>query len=588
MAAVTEDGAVGAVGGASDGGVAAGAVPSSSQPGRELDLVVAAAALLVLVAYAPLLDQAPTTVRLLVVAPLGAAGLVVLARLAAVRDRPALWACGYLGWSLLAALASGNVRQSLVPGFGTDRGWLVVAAFIGWYAVGRRRGASGESLLLGAVVAGLVLNAVLALAQSAYDGQKLLSLSDGRSLGFTPSPVYLGTLLAGAVPLAAWCAGHRRGRWWLWLAPLALFAAAANTSGSRSGIAAGAVISLWVVRKAGWRRAASVVAAIVVGLALAQPLLDTGSATTRLGGAGGGGGLSPRVAMWEIALERSAARPVLGWGPNRFLDVATPEITAAFARNEGPDKVFFDAHNLPIEHLFSTGLPGLVLLGGFAVAAGRRAKGPLACFAAGAALTWLLEPASISSAPVILLALGVAGADGGVPRLRGAWRGVAIGATVVLVGASALAAGRLLYADHLVDRAVSTQSLEDAAAANRAVPGDPSISDVETQMLLRFANIDPARYGADAVRSAERTIRMEPDRVTWWYRLAEVQYAVGPGGDRARAAAARRSLLRAEELNPWSADVLEALVTVSDDLGDDAAATRWQARLCQIQDCDPG
>ena len=170
--------------------------------GRELDLIVAAAALFVLVAYAPGLDQGPTTLRFLVVAPLGAAGLVVLARLAAARDRAAWWALGFLGWALLATLASDDVRQSLVPGFGTARGWLAMAVFFGWYGVGRRRGRTGEALLIGALVTGLVLTSALAVAQAVFDGEELLSLSEGRALGFTPSPVYLGTLLAGAIPFA--------------------------------------------------------------------------------------------------------------------------------------------------------------------------------------------------------------------------------------------------------------------------------------------------------------------------------------------------------------------------------------------------
>ncbi len=552
---------------------------------RELDLVVATGALLLLIAYVPGLDQGPTSVRWLVAAPIGAAGLVVLARLAAARDRAAWWALGYLGWALVAALLSDNVRQSIVPGFGTDRGWLAAATFLGWYGVGRRRGRVGEQLLLGALVIGLALNAVLALAQWGFDGQDLLALSEGRALGFTPSSVYLGTLLAGAIPLAAWCAGHRKERWWLWLGAVLLFSAAANASGSRSGILVGGAVGIWVIRRTGWRRIALVAAAIALGLLLVPARHDAGSATTRLGG---GGGLSPRVTMWEIALEKTAERPVFGWGPNRFLDVTTPEIPASFAREEGPERTFFDAHNLPIEHLFSTGVPGLVLLGGFVVVAGRRARGPLACFALGAALTWLLEPASIAGAPLVLLALGVAGARDGVPPLRGPSRVAAGAVTTVLVVAALAATLTQLRADQLVEQASTTASLADIADARRLLPGDPMVSDVETQLLLQQARLDPEQYGAAALAAARRTIRAEPDRVTWWYRLAEVQYRLDGDTKRERAASARRSLLRAHELNPWSVDVLSGLALVSDDLGDDAAAARWQDRLCQVTTCDPG
>ncbi|WP_426574837.1 O-antigen ligase family protein [Aquihabitans sp. McL0605] len=563
-----------------------GPPPGPSSGGRELDLLVAAAALLLLVVYVPGLDQGPVTARLIVLAPLGAAGIVALVRLAIDGDAPARWAAGFLVAAGAATALSDDVRRSLASGFGTDRGWIFLVLFLGCYAAGRRRGPTGTRLLVGAVLIGLVINAAVAIGQVAvHHHQGILSLTDGRALGLLPNPVYLASLMAGAVPLAAWTVGRPVARWWLGLPLVTLMVAGSQAAGGRSGAAIGVVVALVAIRRIGAKRIALVVLAIALGLLLMVPLGQQGSAATRAAD-GGESGIGTRLEMWGDAFDRVTERPLLGWGPNEFAPATTPHISAEFARSEGPDQVFFDAHNVLIEQLFSIGIPGLVLVVGFAVAAGRRARGPLALFALGIALSWLLEPISIGTAPVTLLALGAADPTG-IPALTTAARRAVAGvATAILVLVASIGAGRSFLVDQAVHRGSADASLDDLARARRLLPHDPVVSDAETQLRLHFNDVGPdARNQAQMRRAAQRTVGLEPDRDTWWFRLAQVEYVAAPGSRHDRLVATRHALERANELHPWSLTTIDALRKVSSELHDRAASARWSDARCELVDC---
>ena len=131
-------------------------------------------------------------------------------------------------------------------------------------------------------------------------------------------------------------------------------------------------------------------------------------------------GLGPRVQLWQAAIEAIGDRPLLGYGPGRTqARHVTPRRSLTFARYEGPDVLFADAHNFLVEVLTTTGILGFAAFLAWLVLAGRRARGPLAGFAVVGAMTMLVEPLNVGLTPLVLLALGAAGADAAEPALTG-------------------------------------------------------------------------------------------------------------------------------------------------------------------------
>lgn len=563
---------------------------SGAPPVRVGSLVAAGACLLVLVLYLPPLAGSEVTARVLVVGPVGAWGIVALVRLALKRDRPAQFATVFLAWALFCVVMSVQPVLSLYSGFATDRGWLFLTAFIGFWAVGRSATTEARRWIEIALLFGLTLNALLALAQAGWDGQELLSLSESRGIGFAPSSVYLGGWMAGGVALAVARLAASRQRWWVWLAPIAAFVSGAQLSGSRIGLLAAALVGLAAVRRSGWIKMAAVVGALVVGLgiaALASAGSDIASSTDRVAASDGGGGVHPRLSMWSAGGEALLERPIFGWGPGQFRTATTPRITASFARDQGPGRVFFDAHNLLVEHAVTVGIPGVLLLAGFGWTVARRARGPLAWFALGVVVTWLLEPVSIATGPLVLLVLGVSDSRPSLgPPASASGRVVNGIAIAVLVVFGAFGAARLALAAIEVKKAETEFSLDAIHHAQALFPRDPALSDTESQILLKFMEISPTEHLARQLRvSASHTVDLDDQQSLWWNRLAIAEYSYGSVFDEDRNAATAYALQRAYDRNPWSLMTLQnshALAIESDNEGE---AAKWVDRLCSIDSC---
>ena len=185
---------------------------------RLADVVVAAAALLLLIANAPELQRGSPVLLAAVAWPLGAVGLVGLGILVHRRDPAAVAGGAFLGWAFASMMLSGQRAMSWNGWWSGDRGWVYLAAYLGIWAVGRRRGSAGARLVGGAILVGLVANALVAYVQAATpNGVGLISLADGRAMGFTLNPVMLGGLMAGGVAMLGAHVGRGGPRWWGWL-----------------------------------------------------------------------------------------------------------------------------------------------------------------------------------------------------------------------------------------------------------------------------------------------------------------------------------------------------------------------------------
>ena len=235
------------------GGSVRGSSASSLLGDADLaDVVVAGAVLFLLTANAPGQLRGSPILFDLVLWPLGAVGLVGLAVLARRGDAPARWGAAFLAWALVATVASDQPLVAFAGSWFGDRGWIFLAAYVGCWAVGRRRGWTAVRVVTGALVLGLALGALLALLQTTGpdEGSELVRLQSGRTPGFTVNPVYFGALMSGGVALvSSLAAGARHARWWGLLPLLTLLAAGVGLSGSRIAFAGAIGLGL----AAAWR-----------------------------------------------------------------------------------------------------------------------------------------------------------------------------------------------------------------------------------------------------------------------------------------------------------------------------------------------
>jgi O-antigen ligase len=490
---------------------------------------------------------------------------------------PARWAMAWLAW---AAVATVLAPQPVIAFWGEYRvgtGLVFLAAVAGAWAIGARAGARAARPVATALLVVCAVNAAIGAAAqlfdlSAYGVEPLY----GRAVGLFGNPVYLAELLCGGLWIALTrliadptTEAHPRSKVQrrAEVAAGLLIGAGIELSGSRAGLAlavAAGAIAVWQARGRGRLLVAAVLVgglALGAGIAAISPGSTTGTdrVTTV---ATADAGIRPRVDTWRAGLSAVASRPLWGWGPSGTLAATGPRRTLAVARNEGPDMMFADTHNLVVEAAVTTGVVGLALLlawiGSAVVGARRRRTGHgLLGFAALVAGVSLVEPMHVGVTPLIALALGAAGGwevtvgTGSALRRAAESAGAAIGAVGVATTVW-LVAG--LIALHQADLAGSPSSAQTAA---RSLPswGEP---DAVVGRLIAFEGItrrDPALLD-DANRWwAAAAARDRADASRWNDLGGALEHA---GHADAAVAAYRHALVD----NPWSARALSGLVRI--------------------------
>ena len=574
-----------------------GAVAGDRSP--RVDRLVPVAAVLLVVAFSSQTSLPMWTPKAVVALVVGLGGVASLAVLILRRDRSAVALGGLLVAGGLSMVLSDRPLLSLFgpQTFGT--GWLFMLVVAGWWALGRRLSERGrrnlESALVWAAVANGAVATVEALWSLPYSGFQAL---EGRSAGLFDNPVYLAGFLTGAVALVVRrIARDRADRTVPWgdMAVLMILAVGLEVSGERLGLlAAGAVaVAALAGRSLRGRRVTAVAcaAALAVGVLLGA-LADGsggqtggghagGGATTQLARTTSGNALYGRVYSWEAAVSAVGRRPLLGWGPGRYAAATTPHRSLSEARAQGPEQVFSDAHDLLVQYATTTGLVGLGFLLAFLVLAARRARGPLAWFAALIAVHLLLEPQSVGVVPLGMLALGAAagGATEPVPVLRVGWlrpataAGLAVGAVV---------AGMLYLGDVSYKSATTGFSPTAMSRAMRLLPPWPQVAQDASRIYI-FEGLgtpaDSAQHRA-ALAYARRGTDEDPSSATaWTYRGAvERKY-----GSTRRAAA---DFARALADNPYSYNAM-AGVYVTAGSGDATVRTAMCRRMVAVTNNHP-
>ena len=543
-------------------------------------------------------------IAMIAVIPLGLGRLAQDARRG---EKPAIAGSLVVVWVILASVAATSPLLALLGAYGREASGLIYIAAIAAWALGRRTSPGGRYLFGVAVIAALICNlgvSVLQLVMRRSTGA--LSLVDGRTFGLLNGPIYFGAVMAGGAALvSAWRNNIRR---WAALGLIALFAGAANWSGSRFPVAIGLVCVVgFPAFHRRWRDAIEAVAtylvAVVVSTWVANWLTDSATATGRAGAEAAG-----RLDAWGYGLKAVTDSPIWGWGPGSFRPAVQGRFTADFTARHAQQEltqIWFDAHNIVIAVAVSLGVVGLVLCLAFVWLGARSAGGPLLMFAGAVGATWLLEPAGVATLPIAFLAFGVSQlpTTERIPTIEGEL--VLPGHDDAGVGEEAPAetcttetepptdrygkalalAGLAIASMYLLTnvRLWSAVKSGDPARVESAAtwtPWDPVAANAVASAYVGFT--DDLQGRRDALRWMEKARDRQPDWPFYYNKIAELRLSLN---DDERA---RDELFAALELQPWNAQSLFLLTVVADRQNDTELYEYADERLCRIGawDCD--
>lgn len=327
------------------------------------------------------------------------------------------------------------------------------------------------------------------------------------------------------------------------------------------------------------------VAAVAAGVVAADPVkrFDTFKAVPSKQAAPKGsytqahllsGGGSGRWQFWQAAVDEFQTRPLTGRGAGSY--------EAWWTRHASFSYFVRDAHSLYVETLGELGLVGFALLilflgVGVAAAASRlRGAGPaerasiaaltgvLAAYALGAGIDWVWELTVVSVVGIAALALLVGPATMAAPRRartapdtaenghrrgahRATWRALPRAAIVVVaLGLIGCQVVPLLSQANIRQSQQAAAKGDGAAALSNALQAK-SIQPWAASPYLQIALVQEQSGNLAAARRAIGTA-IEKDGSDWRLFLVSARVEVKAG----RIAEARRSLRRAERLNPRS------------------------------------
>jgi O-antigen ligase len=547
----------------SEATVAAPARPPTALP-------VFALVLASLIGFLPSSARPALTVLIVVVLVATAVGLPLLVRRAVQGDLVARLALGLAAWTLISAAASG-APLAWTGEFFTATGGVFTVGVVAYWAIGRGLDAGAVPAVAAGFLAGAAVNSAVAVVQGLVDlSEADIYLYDDRSTGLLGNPVFLGAVAAAAVALLPSVLRRSAAGG---VALGALLATATQMSGSRSSIVVLILAGIWAATRCRRWVGLALIAALAVGLVAGGALQqnEETSAAARLQTTSGLGGLGPRLLNWKAGAEAAFDRPLTGYGPGRWRAATSPRRTLTLAREVGPDRLYADAHNLPIEYLGTTGFVGAGLLLAFLIAVVlglRRGAQPELTVAALCLLAYhALEPQHATITPLMLLLAGAAAPRTPVTPPRRALRG----AQAVLVALAVVLGGRLVLGDLTYRSADLDFALGRMQRASSLLWPWPNPVNAEGRIHAFRARTEKRPEELTlALEAARRARQREPDNPLRTIAVAAFLGQTGRHGD------AAEEYRRALALNPWSR---LALTGRSEELR--AAGRRTQAAACR-------
>jgi O-antigen ligase len=360
---------------------------------------------------------------------LAAAGLPYLVLRAlggdlANRDWTEIWAArvalGFVVVTGISALLSNSSTLAIFGLYVEMIGWIFFLAVVGSWGVGTGLTEDDRYILELALVAGAVVNSVIALLQQ-FVGLGAIGLADygNQPTGMLGNPVFLGALLAGSLVLlgARYVNAPR-----IWITFVLFIGLGLGADGERLPVLLAVIVAVWHVWRGFrqrdrstegeivWRRSLSfggfTVGGIVVGSILAKVRGGLG-AIGRATSSTAGETFGQRFGVWKAAVHALPNHLILGAGPDQFQAATARYFPFSFAQSNG-EVSFTDAHNLALELLVTVGIVGTAFFVGWLVLSLLHRQGPLLGFGIVLLAVELFEPLNLVITPLAFLAFGAA------------------------------------------------------------------------------------------------------------------------------------------------------------------------------------
>ncbi len=554
--------------------------PSPDGTWSRLELFAGAVAFVIPLAYTSGLDTVTWSARAAILLVVAAVGLPLLvAQSSRGRPLPARSALAFVLVGCASAAVSQNRTTAVFGLYNQGTGLLFMAALAGAWAIGRGIRPQGRSLIERALLAGVLVNVVVALLSGVVDLPPSIAVNlvdaGGRASALTGNPVHLAELavLGLALVIPRFLSSPL-----VWGVVVVAIAAAAQLSGTRLALVVMLGIVIFAGRRTGIRTAVSLGVLLVLGLAVGSAIGPSAtSATGRSAGAASDGSLSVRPQTWLSARHAFAKYPVLGIGPGQFRTATSPYRPVSVARADGADALFTDAHNLIVEYATTTGFLGVTALIAWMVSALRRGYGCLLVGATAMVVIALFEPQSVVSTPLLFLALGASAADGR-PAAVGGRRTVKAVAQTSCVVLSLFLAALFILGEFDLHQGQLDLRLPPIEQANRILPAWPrSASLLAKAWLFKgiAANHDPTDYQHG--RSWRLVaLHRDPADPALWDDLAALDAIDG------RSALAGAEFSSALRLNPTSVRAMLGLATLAAGRCDLVQAAYWRQRVAGV------
>jgi O-antigen ligase len=550
------------------------------------DVLLAAFAGLLCVAFMPNFLVPSWTPRMMLLLATIPPGIVSLGVRVVRREAAAMVAAATLSWAVVSGVASVNPALTLTGGIGRESSVLILVALAGVWSLGGELTQAGRRLIERVLIAGLGMSAIFGVLQVVAQIERgPLRATVGRASGLTTHPVYFGAMMSAGCALIAMTWLQRKVL--VNVALLLLFSVAASLSGSRIALVSGLLVVGYAAYRSTRGPALLMMTTFISGnllgvvlgniFTVSDGMISSQASIARV--AAVGGDLGHRLTLWGYGLDAAFERPLVGWGAGNFRSAVQGRYSIDFTREFAPNDraPWFDAHNFLVEWLVGVGLVGLGLLVAFALLACRRCTGPLAAAAVAMALTWLLEPAALTTFPLVMLLIGASGDMN--PAIRSApLRAKTFLTSTLLVGLALSAA--LGVSDWRLRSAALAGDAPRIEAAARVFWNDPIAADLVASGWAASAHPDSMDRALDWSR---RAVAYERDRAAWWEKLASRQALAGD------LEGARISLERAVELQPWRPSSWSYLLFISRELGDSELERRAVDIVCELEqpECGP-
>ena len=503
-------------------------------------------------------------------------GLICIVRLARMRDHAGIIAGATVVWLVLTSFTGVNATLSLFGSQSRSSSVIVISGFYALWAMARLASGAARRFmapLLVATVGASALVGVLQVVVGTSAGP--LASAGGLMSGLAANPVYLGPLCA-AMAMICLCRLADAEGLSLWAVGVFGFALALGLTTSRVAALAGLLGMAYVVWRSP-RRLSTVQLPVmmIAGLAM-SPLLQSVSGSTSRSLVRSRQG--NRYEIWSHDWSAFLDRPIFGWGAGNHRAAIQGYLTEDYAVRveKVTSQPWFESHNIFVQTTVMTGAVGALLLIAFIVVSARTARGPLAIAAAVAAVSFLLQPASIMYAPIVLLLLGASMPTPPAARLEPP--SAASRAGVVCAGVIGVAlATTYVVGDLVLAQALENQDVDTVVSVSEVFFYDPSLADFAAVWVESTEPSDD-----EMIERFEEVVSREPGYAYWQNRLANRYWSVG------RFDEMKTVLDTVVENEPNNRRVWVLLVLYAQSIGDaeleaeaEATACRLGAPLCQ-------